>query len=157
MIVPVKPSSLGLSMPSSMPEDCLISIRSADASRLIQPPFPTSLSRLSPGQIAYAASDAVLAYDLWRQLRPKLQAPLGHGQNRWTAYTLQRYAIPSVVRMQNRGLLLDREEHAKQVERWSRELAEARHAYQNATGKTRLPMTTRPVSGWRACCRRASG
>jgi hypothetical protein len=36
--------TLRLSMPSSMPEDCLISIRSADASRLIQPPFPTSLS-----------------------------------------------------------------------------------------------------------------
>src|SRR6266404_3545397 len=45
MIVPAKPSSLGLSMPSSMPEDCPISKRSADASRLIQPPFPTSLSR----------------------------------------------------------------------------------------------------------------
>jgi hypothetical protein len=61
-------------------------------------------AQLSPGQIAYAASDAVLAYDLWQQLRPKLQAPLGHGQNRWTAYILQRDAIPSVVRMQNRGL-----------------------------------------------------
>jgi hypothetical protein len=45
MIVPAKPSSLGLSMPSWMPEDCLILVRSADASRLIQPLFPTSLSR----------------------------------------------------------------------------------------------------------------
>jgi DNA polymerase-1 len=92
-------------------------------------------AQLSPGQIAYAASDAVLAYDLWKGLRPKLKAPLPHGQNRWTAYTLQRDAIPSVVRMQNRGLLLDREEHAKQVEQWSRELAEARHTYHESTGK----------------------
>jgi hypothetical protein len=92
-------------------------------------------AQLSRGQIAYAACDAVLAYDLWQQLRPQLQAPLSRGQNRWIAYTLQRDAIPSVARMQNRGLLLDREEHARQVERWSRELAEARHAYHQATGK----------------------
>ena len=37
--------SPGPSTPNSMPEDCPISTRSAGASRLIQPPFPTSPSR----------------------------------------------------------------------------------------------------------------
>jgi DNA polymerase I len=102
---------------------------------------------LSPGQIAYAAADAVLTYRLWRHLRPKLQEPLSHGQNRWTAYELQRDAGLAVARMQNRGLLLDREKHAKQVEEWSRELAEARHAYLEATGKT-PPSTDNEVRAW---------
>jgi DNA polymerase-1 len=90
---------------------------------------------LSPGQIAYAAADAVLAYRLWRRLRPRLQQPLGHGTSRWTAYELQRDAGLSVARMQNRGLLLDRAEHARQVAEWRRALAEARHAFKAATGK----------------------
>jgi ribonuclease D len=37
---------------------------------------------LSPGQIAYAAADSVLAYRLWRRLRPRLLRRLGHGMNR---------------------------------------------------------------------------
>ncbi len=78
----------------------------------------------------------MLAYDLWRQLRPKLQAPLGHGQNRCTAYTLQEPTVLHPDHARYGVTLLDREEHAKQVERWSCELAEARHAYQNAAGKT---------------------
>jgi DNA polymerase-1 len=103
--------------------------------------------KLSPGQIAYAAADAVLTYRLWRHLRPILQKPLGHGMNRWTAYELQRDAGPAVARMQNRGLLLDREKHAKQVKDWSRELAEAHHAFHEATGKT-PPATDNEVRAW---------
>ena len=103
--------------------------------------------KLSPGQIAYAAADAVLAYKLWRYLRPKLLERLSHGQNRWTAYELQRDAALSVARMQNRGLLLDRQEHARQVAEWSKELAEARHAYLAATGKT-PPSTDNEVRAW---------
>jgi hypothetical protein len=102
---------------------------------------------LSPGQIAYAAADAVLAYKLWRHLRPKLQARLSHGQSRWTAYELQRDAGPAVARMQNQGLLLDREKHASQVEEWSHELAEARHAYLGATGQI-PPSTDNEVRAW---------
>jgi DNA polymerase-1 len=44
-------------------------------------------------------------------------------------------------------LLLDREKHAKQVEEWSRELAEARHAYLEATGKA-PPSTDNEVRAW---------
>jgi DNA polymerase I len=103
--------------------------------------------KLSPGQIAYAAADSVIAYKLWRHLRPILQKPLGHGQNRWTAYELQRDAGPAVARMQTRGLLLDREEHAKQVATWSRELAEARHTFKAATGNV-PPSTDNEVRAW---------
>ena len=45
------------------------------------------------------------------------------------------------------GLLLDREEHAKQVAEWSRELAEACHAYLEATGKP-PPSTDNEVRAW---------
>jgi DNA polymerase-1 len=103
--------------------------------------------QLSPGQIAYAAADAVLTYKLRRRLQPILQQPLGHGQNRWTAYELQRDAGLSVARMQNRGLLLDREAHARQVEAWSRELAEARHGFKAATGKI-PPSTDNEARAW---------
>jgi len=85
--------------------------------------------KLSPGQIAYAAADAILAYRLWRRLRPRLLRPLGHGMNRWRAYELQRDAAPAVAAMQNKGLLVDRVEHAKQVAEWSLALAESRRAY----------------------------
>jgi DNA polymerase I len=102
---------------------------------------------LSPGQIAYAAADAVLAYRLWRHLQPILQKPLGHGQSRWIAYQLQRDAGLAIGRMQTRGLLLDREEHARQVAEWSKELAEARHAYLDATGKV-PPSTDNEVRAW---------
>jgi DNA polymerase I-like protein with 3'-5' exonuclease and polymerase domains len=103
--------------------------------------------KLSPGQIAYAAADSVIAYKLWRCLRPKLKERLGHGMSRWTAYELQRDAGLAVARMQNRGLLLDREEHARQVEEWSQELAKARHTYHEATGKI-PPSTDNEVRAW---------
>jgi hypothetical protein len=48
---------------------------------------------LSPGQIAYAASDAILAWRLW----PRMAAELTDKQ-RWNAYELQRRAIPAVGR-----------------------------------------------------------
>jgi DNA polymerase I-like protein with 3'-5' exonuclease and polymerase domains len=103
--------------------------------------------QLSPGQIAYAAADSVLTYKLRRKLRPILQQPLEHGMSRWTAYELQRDAGLAVARMQNRGLLLDREEHPHQVEDWSRELAEARHAFKAATGNP-PPSTDNEVRSW---------
>jgi DNA polymerase-1 len=103
--------------------------------------------QLSPGQIAYAAADAVLTYKLWRTLRPRLLQALGHGMNRWRAYELQRDAAPAVAAMQNTGLLVDRAEHAKQVAAWSRALAEARHAFLDATGKV-PPTADNEVRTW---------
>jgi hypothetical protein len=85
---------------------------------------------LSPGQLAYAASDAVLAWRLW----PKLRAAITTRQCT-LAYQLQRQVIPAVADMELRGLGFDREEHARQVESWSRELAEARRNYRELTGE----------------------
>jgi ribonuclease D len=85
--------------------------------------------RLSDGQIAYAASDAILAWRLWPDLLVEL-----HQKGRWEAYELQRRAIPAVVDMRLSGLGIDREEHARQSDEWARDLAEARHAYHAITG-----------------------
>src|SRR5262249_31065249 len=85
--------------------------------------------RLSEGQIAYAAMDAILARRLWDRVEPELR-----NRDRWAAYELQRSAIPAVADMELRGLGLDREEHSRQVDQWSRELAEARRAYHEMTG-----------------------
>ena len=110
-------------------------------------------AELSPGQIAYAAADSVLTYKLHRKLRPILQQPVGNGTSRWTAYELQRDAGRAVARMQNRGLLVDRDEHTRQVDRWSRELAEARHAWKplanpSADGCLFPPSTDNEVRAW---------
>ena len=48
-----------------------------------------SASRLSPGQIAYAAGDAVVCYHSWARMAPEL-----HAQGRWEPYRLQVEAIP---------------------------------------------------------------
>jgi DNA polymerase I-like protein with 3'-5' exonuclease and polymerase domains len=89
-----------------------------------------SAAELSPGQIAYAASDAILAWRLW----PKMAAELAD-KNRREAYELQRRAIPAVADMELRGLGFDREAHAEQIEQWSLGLARARHSYTKLTGE----------------------
>jgi DNA polymerase I-like protein with 3'-5' exonuclease and polymerase domains len=89
-----------------------------------------SAATLSPGQIAYAASDAILAWRLWPKMAAELKA-----KQRWDAYELQRRAIPPVADMELRGLGFDRETHAWQVKQWSIALAEARHLYKELTGE----------------------
>ena len=101
----------------------------------IEPPKTLQVScwsapNLSRGQLAYAASDAVLAHRLWAAMRQALEE-----KDRFGAYQLQRNAIPAVVDMQLRGLGFDAAEHARQAEGWSRELAEARREYLDLTGK----------------------
>jgi DNA polymerase-1 len=54
---------------------------------------------------------------------------------RGDAYALQRDAIPAVVDMELRGLGIDLAEHGRQVEEWSRQLADARQKYAAATGR----------------------
>jgi DNA polymerase-1 len=99
-------------------------------------------AELSGGQIAYAAIDAILAYRLWQRLIREFSA-----NDLWGAYRLQRNAIPAVVDMQARGLKLDREEHARQIELWSRDLAKARHRYAELTGEP-PPGTDADVRRW---------
>jgi len=101
-----------------------------------------SAPNLSPGQLAYAAVDAVLAHRLWAAMRPTLEQ-----KGRFDAYRLQRNAIPAVADMQLRGLGFDPVEHARQVDTWARELAQARQDYLDLTGK---PPPSKPdeVRAW---------
>lgn len=112
-----------------------------------------SASELSPAQKAYACTDAVVAWHIWplllRELRKEHRDHCGRVWRRVDAYELQRRAIPSVVDMELRGVLLDREEHARQVTDWSRELAEARADYQALTGRA-PPSNPNEVREWLA-------
>ena len=101
-----------------------------------------SAPHLSPGQIAYAVSDAVLAYHLW----PRLNADLRH-EGRLEAYKLQTAVIPAVVDMQLRGLGIDREEHRRQSDAWSKELADLRRQYHDMAGSA-PPTTPRELQQW---------
>jgi DNA polymerase-1 len=85
--------------------------------------------RLSPGQLAYAALDAILAFQLWPHLLKDLIKHEGVG-----AYVVQREAIPPVVRMQARGALMDTTAHQGQIQHWHTEHARACCAFQAMTG-----------------------
>lgn len=99
-------------------------------------------AELSPGQIAYAGVDAILCHRMW----PIMQADLQRF-DRWQPYELQRRAVAPVAAMQLRGLLLDRDEHARQVGTWKTELADERQRYQDDTKRT-APSTPRQVAEW---------
>jgi ribonuclease D len=86
---------------------------------------------LSKGQIAYAALDAVLAFQLWRKMRLEL-----HAKGRGDAYVLQRDVTPATVRMIQRGITLDLEAHQRQVAKWEAEAAAARQAFVAETRET---------------------
>jgi DNA polymerase I-like protein with 3'-5' exonuclease and polymerase domains len=101
-----------------------------------------SAPRLSQGQVAYAASDAVLAYRLWPKLRTEIVT-----KKRTEAYLLQRRAIPAVAAMESYGLRLDQEEHAKQVADWSEKLTEARRAFNDIAGDP-PPTNDNQVRDW---------
>jgi DNA polymerase I-like protein with 3'-5' exonuclease and polymerase domains len=113
----------------------------------IEPPKELQLScwgapRLSAGQIAYASSDAVLAWRLWPLLREAMVQ-----KGRGSAYQLQRDAIPAVADMGLRGLHINLAEHARQVEAWSVELADARREYLELTA-TPAPSKPAEVRDW---------
>jgi DNA polymerase-1 len=98
--------------------------------------------RLSPGQIAYAAADSVLAWQLWQKAAPALQI-----KGRLDAYQVQHRAIAPVVDMRMRGLLIDRQEHAMQARQWAENLAAARHEYLQLMGAP-PPATNTEVRAW---------
>jgi DNA polymerase-1 len=68
-------------------------------------PSDWGAQHLSLAQVAYAASDTVVTWHLAETVLPLL------GERR-PAYDIQVGAIPAVVRMQLRGILLDEEAHA---------------------------------------------
>jgi ribonuclease D len=90
---------------------------------------------LSRGQLAYAALDAIMALKLWPLLRQRIIA-----QGCVGAYLLQRDAIPAVVRMQARGLLLDRIAHQKEIDLWALARSSACRDFTACTGE--LPPET---------------
>jgi DNA polymerase-1 len=97
---------------------------------------------LSYGQLCYAASDAVLCYRLWPRLRAELVT-----HRRTGAYLLQRSAVPAVAAMELRGLGIDLAEHARQSERWSARLAEARRSFVEITGDP-APTNDNEIREW---------
>jgi DNA polymerase I-like protein with 3'-5' exonuclease and polymerase domains len=98
--------------------------------------------KLSPGQLAYGCADAVLARRIWDRVGPSLAAD---GLDK--AYALQRAAIAPVVDMEQRGLKLDPEEHARQIDTWSRDLAASRRAFLGITGSP-PPQTDDETRQW---------
>jgi DNA polymerase-1 len=90
-----------------------------------------SAKRLSRGQIAYAASDSVLALRLWERLRPSL-----HGVQCWRSYELQRDALLECSDMERRGIGFNIEEHARQVDGWEKEYSAACTSYREVTGES---------------------
>jgi DNA polymerase-1 len=84
---------------------------------------------LSPGQLAYAACDAVLTRRLWAKTSRDLAA-----KGREVAYRLQRDCLPAAAAMELRGTALDLDAHAALCDRWAVDLAEARGAWIAATG-----------------------
>jgi len=113
----------------------------------IQPPKDLQTStwaapKLSRGQLCYAAADAIVTWRLWNRLQRDLAK---HG--RWDAYRLQVGACGPVAAMQRRGILLDRDEHARRVAHWTEELTGSRERYTAATGEP-APETPTALGQW---------
>jgi DNA polymerase-1 len=72
-----------------------------------------SQSKLSAGQILYAALDAIAAKKLADQMEGELRRPASH-----RCYRLMRDAMPTVARLQLAGIAFDRESHEELVEEW---------------------------------------
>lgn len=85
---------------------------------------------LSPGQLAYAALDAIVALRVWLKLRVELRE-----KRRGAAYVLQRDVTPIVARMELRGVLFDVAEHRRQMTDWGIALADARQELVTLTGQ----------------------
>jgi DNA polymerase I len=94
-----------------------------------------SAPQLSPGQYAYAAIDAIVAFRLWPKLHPELVQ-----KGREVAYQLQRDVTRVAVGMVDRGIPLDRGRHQIQIDEWRSTLASATRAFQQEAGQ--LPPDT---------------
>jgi DNA polymerase-1 len=111
--------------------------------------------QLSPGQLAYAALDAILAFRLWLKLRQDLIS-----KGRGAAYQLQRDVTRIAVQMTARGITLVRASHQQQIEEWRATLASAHRSFTEQAGhlppetpeqvRAFLKLTLPPeiLSGW---------
>jgi DNA polymerase-1 len=98
-------------------------------------------ANLSPGQVCYASSDAILAYQLWQVIEPEL-----HEKGRWDAYRLQMRALPAVVEMELRGIAFDKDEHLRQLEQWKAEYDHAADWFQLIYGS--MPKKPTQIRAW---------
>jgi DNA polymerase-1 len=89
-----------------------------------------SAPNLSAGQLAYAALDPIVTFQVWLKLRVEL-----HAKGRGWAYLLQRDVTPAVARLMARGVQLDLAVHSAMIARWSVMLADARTDFVAATGE----------------------
>ena len=101
-----------------------------------------SARRLSRGQVAYAASDAVLARRLWEKLLPNL-----HALECSRSYILQRDTLPAIANMERRGLGFNVDEHAEQVLGWEKDYNTACCSYWETTGAS-PPLTRKDLQEW---------
>jgi len=101
-----------------------------------------SARRLSTGQTAYAACDAVEALRLWDKMLPSL-----HALECSKSYILQRDALPAIGDMERRGLGFDVKEHAEQVADWESDYTEACRSYREATGES-PPLKRKELQVW---------
>jgi DNA polymerase I-like protein with 3'-5' exonuclease and polymerase domains len=102
-------------------------------------------AKLSPGQLAYAALDAIIAWQLW----PHLLREIAKAE-RAMAYLLCRDAIPPIVRMQERGVLMDTAAHHQQIDRWHADHASACGAFR-ALANQEVPTTPAEIRGLLEC------
>lgn len=121
--------------------------RAAEALLNIAMPKALALSdwaaaRLSAAQVAYAGINSITAWRLWPILSDQLRQT-----DRQRAYQIQLAVVPAVVTMEWRGLGFDPAKHARQVDRWSRDLAAARQEYRASTGQA-PPSTPTEIRSW---------
>ena len=97
---------------------------------------PNIRLELSPGQLAYAAADAVFCWRLWASVAPQLKAT-----NRDTAYHLQRDSLPVAATMELRGIGIDLDAHAKLCDSWRASRESAAGAWSELMG---CPLPEKP-------------
>ena len=101
-----------------------------------------SAKRLSRGQVAYAASDAVLALRLWDTMLPNLQT-----MECSKSYALQRDSLPAISDMERRGIGFNAQRHAEQVSGWERDYVAACRDYHEVTGES-PPLKRTELQAW---------
>jgi DNA polymerase-1 len=100
------------------------------------------LSRLTAGQLAYAAGDPVVGWRLWQVAWPELER-LG----RSSAYFIQLGCAEATAAMEQNGLGINPEKFALHLDNEARKLGDARAGYQAKTGKP-APDTPAEIRAW---------
>lgn len=100
---------------------------------------------LSPGQVRYAALDALLTLALHRELMTRLK-----NQRTVRGFTLVRQAIPAIADAKARGVLLDRAAHAALVKAWTGQRDTALETLRGVIGPDLNPESGPQLAQWLA-------